>query len=168
MSKQDSITTIKELLQPGYVVAGEPDDYGIEFTAKDGTHKARLTAAGITFTSNENALHYYAFGLSHLSEIRHFLRTKPGFDADTVAKAQQEEAKTKSPYQKRKEGKPKTTKEKGPSVRGTIFQLLGEGKTQDEMVAALKIAFPEQEEKTLKARIYLHRSEWKKKQGGAV
>ena len=106
-------------------------------------------------------MQYCAYGLTHLREIRLVIK-------DPTLITSPPAAPEKPP---RSTGKPaKEPRDTGPSARGMIFQALDEGKdqtqeaVQEKLLALLIKTFPERDPKRLKGQIYLHRSEWNKKQ----
>ena len=158
--KQATIQTIMELARKNYNPVGEPDEFGIELMAKDQSHTLKITHSGVNFTSTVDATKFYAYGFTHLAEIRKLLNRAPAFD-ETVDQPRS---------QPRSQAGIQVTKTSGPSVRGTVLSMLDQhaalppSDLQEQILAVLVKQHPERDPKKLKAQIYLHRSEWNRKQ----
>lgn len=168
--QRDVQEIIQALKASGYTAVGEPTEFGMEFTAKSGTHTVELTQDGITFVGTNDTSIVYAYGLGRqVPDIKAFIRKPKSFtelELDTV----QSQPTTKPPKAAKA---PKSTPNSAPrelSVRSLILQMLDAHKGQPQeatqllIIDALAKNFPDQDQKKLKSRIYLHRSEWNKMQ----
>lgn len=176
MSKE-SAQEILNLFKSNYDVNNQ-DEFGVELTAKDGTHKVRLTGSTVTFHHPTNVNISYSMG-ANSTNIRAFFKRMPTFDpemyaGDVPAEKPKREPKSATAKAAATPKEPKPAKsaapagDKKPSARAQMIALFNEGKTKEQVLETLIPLHPDRDAKSLKNQISLNFSEWKKKTGNAT